>query len=328
MRRDSFSTPALCDTVAEAFKAVYHVNQLVLWFNMIGFTLMFASVGLSYLIYDRNRAIWLRDYLIYAAAYTVWLLFATWVFFRAVYLTDPLPLLTSIFARARSIVSILIVVFGPLFFFRCGGYAIKGPVLAVIVSVATAITGAIAVLLIAPNQTLGYIVTPLFNLYLSVLASISFAAVRKRPRAVQRPMMPLLLYSVIAYAMLSLFGVFLPMLTTPEQGLFIHAIGAGTFLSGWAVLMIVVNMRWISRRSAPGTATPYAFLSDYGVTKREAEVVELLLTGMTSAQIAQQLFVSHRTVETHLYNVYGKCDVANRIELVAKIAAYRAGANS
>ncbi len=296
--------------------------QFVLWFNMICFTLMFASVGLSYLVYDRNRAAWLRDYLIYAAAYTLWLLFATWVYFRAVYLTESLPLLTLIFARVRLAVSIVIAIFGPLFFFRSGGFAIRGKVRAIVIGVAVAITIVIVVLLIIPSRTLSYIVTPAFNLYLGVLSWLSFSVIRKSIRAPQRPMLPLLFYSGAAYVVLALFGISLPLLAASEQTLIVQAIAAGTFLFGWAILMIYIDMKWISRASTSGSTIPDSYLTDYSITSREAEVLALLLTGLTSSEIAGKLFISQRTVETHIYNMYDKCGVRNRAELLAKISAY------
>ena len=296
--------------------------QFVLWFNMIGFTLMFASVGLSYLVYERNRALWLRDYLVYASGYTVWLFFATWVFFRAVYLTEPLPQLTLLFARARSVVSVAIVLFGPLFFFRCGGFTIRGAVRIVVVAAASVVGVGIGFLLFVPNQILGYVITPLFNLYLSLLAWISYSAVRKASRSAQRPMLPLLLYSGVAYALLAASGVILPVVASPELRFFAQAVAAGTFLFGWAVLMIGVNMRWIGRGASKGTPIADSYLSDYSITPREAEVLRLLITGLTSAEIADKLFVSQRTVETHIYNVFRKCSVSNRVELVAKISSY------
>ena len=296
--------------------------QFVLWFNMIGFTLMFASVGLSYLVYDRNKAVWLRDYLVYAGAYTLWLLFTTWVFFRAVYLTEPLPLLTLLFARVRSIVSVFIILFGPLFFFRCGGFEIRGAVKAVVITVAAAITAILSVNLFIPIPALGYVVTPSFNLYLSVLSWLAFIGVRRSSRAAQRPMLPLLLFSGAAYALLSALGILLPFLVPPEQLLIVQATAAGAFLFGWAVLMIGINMRWVSRASTSGFGLPDAYLTDYRITGREAEVLALLVTGLTSAEIAARLFISQRTVEAHVYNVYRKCGVGNRVELLAKISAY------
>ena len=296
--------------------------QFVLWFNMIGFTLMFASVGLSYLVYDRNRAVWLRDYLVYAGAYTAWLLFATWVFFQVTYLPEPVLALTQLFAIVRTAVSIVIALFGPLFFFRSAGFEIRGAIRAVVIGVAAAIAIIIGMLFFVPVEILAFAVTPLFNLYLSTLSWLAFSAVRRGSRAAQRPMLPLLLYSGVAYAVLSAFGIIIRLLAEAGQGLIINAIAVGTFLFGWAIIMIIVNMRWISRASTSHTGIPDSYLIDYRITKREAEVLALLMTGLTSGEIGDKLFISQRTVEAHIQNVYGKCDVGNRVELVAKITTY------
>ncbi len=49
-----------------------------------------------------------------------------------------------------------------------------------------------------------------------------------------------------------------------------------------------------------------------GLTTREVEVLGLVATGMTSAQIAKELFLSPRTVETHLTSIYHKLGVTSR----------------
>ena len=48
------------------------------------------------------------------------------------------------------------------------------------------------------------------------------------------------------------------------------------------------------------------------LTSREVEVLGLVATGMTSAQIAEELFLSTRTVETHLTSIYHKLGVSSR----------------
>ena len=52
------------------------------------------------------------------------------------------------------------------------------------------------------------------------------------------------------------------------------------------------------------------------LTDREHEVLALLAKGRTNKDIAQSLFLSVRTVEAHLHNVYSKLDVASRTEAV------------
>ena len=49
-----------------------------------------------------------------------------------------------------------------------------------------------------------------------------------------------------------------------------------------------------------------------GLTRREFEVLRLLAEGRTSAEIATELFISTRTAEHHIQNIYTKIDVSNR----------------
>jgi LuxR family transcriptional regulator, maltose regulon positive regulatory protein len=53
------------------------------------------------------------------------------------------------------------------------------------------------------------------------------------------------------------------------------------------------------------------------LSEREVEVLRLIATGRSNAEIAQVLVVSTGTVHTHLKHIYGKLDVHNRTEAVA-----------
>ena len=50
------------------------------------------------------------------------------------------------------------------------------------------------------------------------------------------------------------------------------------------------------------------------LTSRELEVLQLVASGATNGEIAQQLWVTEQTVKFHLSNIYRKLDVANRTE--------------
>lgn len=52
------------------------------------------------------------------------------------------------------------------------------------------------------------------------------------------------------------------------------------------------------------------------ITQREHEVLSLIVQGKTSQEIAEQLFISHRTVETHRSNLLRKLGMKNTAELV------------
>ena len=58
----------------------------------------------------------------------------------------------------------------------------------------------------------------------------------------------------------------------------------------------------------------------YHLTDREVEVLALLAEGLTNKAIGEQLFVSPRTVSTHVSNLLAKLGVSNRGEAGA---AYR-----
>ena len=56
---------------------------------------------------------------------------------------------------------------------------------------------------------------------------------------------------------------------------------------------------------------------------REREILRLVAEGLTSKQIAQQLFLSPRTVDHHMYLVFNKLGVDSRAQAVAVAARER-----
>ena len=63
-------------------------------------------------------------------------------------------------------------------------------------------------------------------------------------------------------------------------------------------------------------------LPELGLSRREAEVVVLIAQGFSNKEIADALFISERTVKTHISNSIGKVGARNRTHLVtiAKMA--------
>jgi ATP/maltotriose-dependent transcriptional regulator MalT len=54
-----------------------------------------------------------------------------------------------------------------------------------------------------------------------------------------------------------------------------------------------------------------------GLSEREVDVLKLIAGGRTNREIAEQLFLSARTVERHIANIYGKIDVHSRTQATA-----------
>ncbi|MBJ7340851.1 response regulator transcription factor [Mycolicibacterium sp.] len=83
------------------------------------------------------------------------------------------------------------------------------------------------------------------------------------------------------------------------------AAGRAVFTPGLAGL-VLGEYRRIAR--TPGDAVP-------SLTDRETEILRYVAKGLTAKQIAEQLSLSHRTVENHVQATFRKLQVANRVEL-------------
>ncbi len=55
----------------------------------------------------------------------------------------------------------------------------------------------------------------------------------------------------------------------------------------------------------------------HGLTEREKEVIPLIVEGMSNKQIAGNLFISTKTVDNHIYNIYRKLEINSRFELLS-----------
>jgi DNA-binding CsgD family transcriptional regulator len=58
------------------------------------------------------------------------------------------------------------------------------------------------------------------------------------------------------------------------------------------------------------------------LTSTERRVADLVAAGRTNAEVAAELFMSQRTVESHLSRIYRKLDVRSRTELSRTLTAH------
>lgn len=50
------------------------------------------------------------------------------------------------------------------------------------------------------------------------------------------------------------------------------------------------------------------------LTRRELEILRLIAVGATNSEISDELSISHHTVKTHIYNIFKKIRVPNRLQ--------------
>jgi DNA-binding NarL/FixJ family response regulator len=91
-----------------------------------------------------------------------------------------------------------------------------------------------------------------------------------------------------------------------------------------AVDRVLANELWIDRTilktEIPVIASPPPpdAPEHFGLTslsKRERQVVNLVVKGHNTSSIAQLLHISEKTVRNHIYSIYGKLEVKDRLEL-------------
>jgi DNA-binding NarL/FixJ family response regulator len=94
--------------------------------------------------------------------------------------------------------------------------------------------------------------------------------------------------------------------------------------SGNALLGPTVTQRLLERfaEAQPDPGTPRETVPA-SLTEREREILHLLATGLSNAEIAERLVVSETTVKTHVSNLLRKLGVRDRVQAV--ILAYEAG---
>ena len=73
--------------------------------------------------------------------------------------------------------------------------------------------------------------------------------------------------------------------------------------------------------SVPRGPRPSTRANPVGLTSRQLEILALVGTGATNAEIARQLFLTPKTVEHHVGAVLGKLQVTNRAAAVAQAHA-------
>jgi DNA-binding CsgD family transcriptional regulator len=103
------------------------------------------------------------------------------------------------------------------------------------------------------------------------------------------------------------------------------ALGEPAFATAWAAGRAMTPEQAIceasalvaNAASAPAADESGTSATGAGLTPRELDILRLLVAGMSNPEIADVLFVSPRTVSTHLTHIFAKLGVDGRAEAVA-----------
>lgn len=92
----------------------------------------------------------------------------------------------------------------------------------------------------------------------------------------------------------------------------------GLILAAAAVLSFYIQRKKRPQaQSINGSEIDLDGLSEhFSLTNREKEIIALVISGKTNKEIEKELFISLKTVKSHLYNIYQKLNVQNRLQLI------------
>lgn len=285
---------------------------LFLWFNMLAFTLMFAATGCSIIRQIKEQYPWQRNYIIYQISWAFWLLLTTFTFFQHFFIANPGPILSGALSWARIVFSFIIFNLIPVIVYETTGRRWKlwqallsSGILLIVVTLYLIIASLLSVVLLNAG----------YHLFLSILTLSGFYKYRLKKSSEKKMFIQyfFLISSIyfLSFSLLNIVFLFLPQGWDQEIGI----VSIGLFTFSWASIDIIrFTLDW-KQDSDQTIVVP----ESWGVSPREKEILIKLLSGSTSREISEDLFISMRTVEAHTYSIYRKCGVKSRIELIHKL---------
>ena len=97
--------------------------------------------------------------------------------------------------------------------------------------------------------------------------------------------------------------------------------GYAADLSVWAELASAAGIRPVLQRAGSVLGELDNQHRETGLTRQERKIAGLAVRGLSNKEIAEQLFLTVRTVEFHLSNVYRKLGIAGRRQLAGVMNA-------
>jgi DNA-binding NarL/FixJ family response regulator len=93
-----------------------------------------------------------------------------------------------------------------------------------------------------------------------------------------------------------------------------------TVAAGNALLSPAITKQVIKRFAGTRQPAPPKELAD--LTEREHEILRLIATGLSNAEIGRELYISETTVKTHVTHIFQKLGLRDRVQAV--VLAYQA----
>ena len=296
------------------------MELLAFWLSILGFTSLFGTFILSFIAQKRGPEEFRSQYLWYVAISWIWFALQFLGFIELTLLQNPQDAVIAVIGISRSILSVLIT-------YRIAALLVSidtgtvsrtqrrhGVVLSILVGIVI-----IAVILVE-SRVVGYIVSLLVNGCFGAAFLVFWLRIRHRSGDFRSERTSsFLVLSGVAYLMVGLYTILFLLFPRFYRPVY-DALATALFILVWCVNDVAIYVREMSRQEASEEKREFVDpLTLYGLTPREQEIARLVVTGLSYKEIADVLNISPRTVETHVYRVFKKCDVANKMELGGKL---------
>lgn len=292
------------------------MEQFRFWFSIVTVIVSVASFASALLLYPRYTTAYFRYYLLLLASAIVFFLIYAVAFFVKQYVPSPLSvyhidLIFLAFSLSATIFA------APMFVLTLIGKPVKKRLLTVFLLVAVALFLAITIPSIAgylPGTewaTIRVIDVIVRLFYCGWFIGVLVHAKRLSADASRRPMLFFAAVSVFTLP----FAVAEEVFARGEYAAYLY----GAYLILWNAGMLVYTVSFFYTPTPSDGGLTRHFIDLYKLTDREQEIIRALVKGKSSREIARTLAVSKKTVDGHVYNVYRKCFIRNRVELILLI---------
>lgn len=307
------------------------MKDLILWFTGISITIGCASIISSILLYFKYRCSWMLYYLLYAGIVIVTCVLHQFSYFYTIlvpkyfFIESVLPYVYFVFILVQGIVVpffLLTLIENKVTFFKKIIIFFN-----VILLCAVNVAYTIVYFILGTDHILTiifyYCVTVSYYFYSFVFIFFIIYSLVKWKHITAKHSKRGMIFYLLSTA-LYIPTVFLSRIVPiPDDIQFIGYIYFPLYVFIWFASVLFVNLRVMNSKSGiSNTALPEPFINEYSITRREAEIILCLLDGLSSKNIADSLFISVKTVNTHIYNIFSKCHISNRMQLASIIRRY------
>lgn len=289
-------------------------SQIIFWFSILAIVSTVVSIVLVLIAPPGKRPPWLIFFVFHIGAYTALLIGQSFVFFSVILMEgNPVSIARPAEPIYLLISSIILLTYPPFIFKLTAGAGKQG---------AKALVFAFPLFLLMlvlsfflRQVYLSIALNFLVNSYLLGFSIFGFLKSRNREASGLRAAMhSFLRVAMVLYAVL-IMSIPLAFVIPPERFPDASMLFTALFCFSWSFFMIRELLRNHERPLNRGIVGE-AFITDYRISGRERDVLEKLIEGKTNKAIADELFISTRTVETHIYKIYRKTGVTNKVELL------------